>query len=101
MPSCVPSAPPTRSTVGPPLDRSEGRGRMDLLQHTPALTRETASTIARDVYGLHADASPLPGERDQNFLLRTLAGNSFVLKIANAADSRSLLEAQSAALAHV
>jgi 4-aminobutyrate aminotransferase-like enzyme/Ser/Thr protein kinase RdoA (MazF antagonist) len=74
---------------------------MDLLQHTPALTRETASGIARDVYGLQAEASPLPGERDQNFLLRTRAGNSFVLKIANAADPRSLLEAQSAALAHV
>jgi 4-aminobutyrate aminotransferase-like enzyme len=74
---------------------------MDLLQHTPSLTRDAASAIARDLYGLHADASPLPGERDQNFLLRTHAGNTFVLKIANAADSRSLLEAQSAALAHV
>ena len=46
--------------------------------------------------GVDGDVSPLPSERDQNFLLRT-SGERFVLKIANA-DSRALLEAQNAAL---
>ncbi len=74
---------------------------MDLLQHTPALTPERAAAIARDVYGIAAAATPLPGERDQNFVLHSDAGDRFVLKIANAADDRSLLEAQNAAMSYV
>jgi 4-aminobutyrate aminotransferase-like enzyme/Ser/Thr protein kinase RdoA (MazF antagonist) len=74
---------------------------MDLLQHTPSLTPETAAEIARDVFGLAARATPLPGERDQNFLLTTASAGRFVLKIANAADDRSILEAQNGALDHV
>ena len=57
--------------------------------------------MARRLYGIDADASPLPSERDQNFLLLTAAGDRFVLKIANSTDDRALLDAQNAALAHV
>jgi 4-aminobutyrate aminotransferase-like enzyme/Ser/Thr protein kinase RdoA (MazF antagonist) len=74
---------------------------MDVLQFTPALTPSEASDMARRLYGIDAEASPLPSERDQNFLLLTAAGDRFVLKIANSADDRALLEAQNAALAHV
>ena len=74
---------------------------MDVLQFTPALTPSEASDIARRLYGIDADASPLPSERDQNFLLLTAAGDRFVLKIANSTDDRALLDAQNAALAHV
>src|SRR4051812_725107 len=74
---------------------------MDLLQHTPALSTAEAAAIARDRYGLQAQASLLPGERDQNFAIDTPAGDRFVLKIANGLESRALLEAQNAALAVV
>src|SRR5258706_2057560 len=74
---------------------------MDVLQHAPTLTPAEASDVARRLYGLDADASPLPSERDQNFLLQTATGDRFVLKVANGTDERALLEAQTAALAHV
>jgi 4-aminobutyrate aminotransferase-like enzyme len=74
---------------------------MDVLQHAPALTAADAQDLARRFYGLDAAASPLPSERDQNFLMLTPSGERFVLKIANATDDRALLEAQNAAIEHV
>ena len=74
---------------------------MDLLRHAPALTPEAAARTAIELFGVDGTASPLPSERDQNFLLRTTGGDRFVLKIANSTDSRALLEAQNAALSHV
>ena len=70
-------------------------------QHAPALTAAEAAELGRRLFGIDADASPLPSERDQNFVLRTESGDRFVLKIANRTDDRALLEAQNAALAHV
>ena len=43
---------------------------MDVLQHAPALTRDEAESLARRLYGLEADTSPLPSERDQNNRMR-------------------------------
>ena len=40
----------------------------------------------------------MPSERDQNFLITDNSGQRFVLKIANASESRSFLEAQNAVL---
>src|SRR5688500_1295903 len=74
---------------------------MDVLQHAPALTAAEAADLARRLFGIDAEATPLPSERDQNFVLRTQAGDRFVLKVANSTDDRALLEAQNAALAHV
>jgi len=74
---------------------------MDAILHAPALTPADAADLARRLYGIDAGASPLPSERDQNFLLRAADGNRFVLKIANATDDRALLDAQNAALAFV
>src|SRR4051812_37591707 len=74
---------------------------MDVLQHAPMLSAADAADVAERLFGVVAEASPLPSERDQNFALRTAAGDRFVLKVANAADDRLLLEAQNAALAHV
>lgn len=73
---------------------------MSLLQQAPRFALADAARLARDLYGLDAAASPLPSERDQNFLLTTVAGR-FVLKVANAAEDRAMLEAQNAAMAHV
>ncbi len=70
-------------------------------QKTPRFTPADASGLARDLFGVQAASSPLPSERDQNFLLTTDAGPEFVLKIANAADAPEVLEAHNAALAHL
>lgn len=43
-------------------------------------------------------ARRLPSERDKNYLLTSDSGQQFVLKIANASESRSFLEAQNAVL---
>ena len=74
---------------------------MDLLQHAPALTAAEAAELGRRLFGVDGVASPLPSERDQNFVLHTAGDDRFVLKIANSTDDRALLEAQNAALAHV
>ncbi len=74
---------------------------MSPLQRTPRLNAAAAGQLARDLYGVAATVAVLPSERDQNFLLTTDAGERFVLKIANAAEERTLLEAQNALLAHV
>jgi len=74
---------------------------MQLLSHTPAFDVESAKKIAERIFGLRATARVLPSERDQNFLLSDDVGGRFVLKIANALESRELLEAQNAALDHL
>jgi 4-aminobutyrate aminotransferase-like enzyme/Ser/Thr protein kinase RdoA (MazF antagonist) len=74
---------------------------MNLLEYSPALTPQAAGEIARELYAVAAEATALPSERDQNFLLQTAAGERFVLKIANAAEPVAMLEAQNAVLAHL
>src|ERR1051325_4117336 len=74
---------------------------MSLLENTPRFGVEAAAGIAAEFFGIRATAQPLPSERDQNFLLTTSTGEKFVLKIANALESRDFLEAQNAALNHV
>ena len=72
-----------------------------ILQQAPRFDLAGAARLAREMYGLDASASALPSERDQNFRLTTTAGGRYVLKIANAAEPRAMLEAQNAAMAHV
>lgn len=74
---------------------------MPLLTHTPVFDVESAARIAEKSFGLRATARVLPSERDQNFLLTDGAGEKFVLKIANALESLTFLEAQNAVLAHL
>lgn len=74
---------------------------MSLLQQSPRFDVAVAARLARDLYGLEAAATPLPSERDQNFLMTPSEGERYVLKIANATEDRAMLEAQNAAMAHV
>jgi Ser/Thr protein kinase RdoA (MazF antagonist) len=74
---------------------------MRLLENTPRFKNEAAVKIAAESFGIQATARPLSSERDQNFLLTNSADEKFVLKIANALESREFLEAQNAALNHV
>ncbi len=71
------------------------------LARAPRFTPDEAAAIARNYYGIDGAAAPLTSERDQNFLLETPAGERFVLKIANAAEDRALLDAQNAAMRRV
>ena len=74
---------------------------MSILDHSPRFSVDDARRFTQELYGLSAIASPLPSERDQNFLLLTDYQERFVLKIANATEERRLLEAQNAAMAHL
>ena len=56
-----------------------------------------AERLARELYGRAGSARPLPGERDENFLLAT-EGGSFVLKIAEESEREEVLDLQNAAL---
>ncbi|MGE0126473.1 MAG: aminotransferase class III-fold pyridoxal phosphate-dependent enzyme [Blastocatellales bacterium] len=71
---------------------------MSLLKHSPSFSLEAATELAREIYGVRAQVSPLPSERDQNFLLRDQSGDKFVLKISNALEDRAMLEAQRQAM---
>jgi Ser/Thr protein kinase RdoA (MazF antagonist) len=74
---------------------------MHLLEHAPQFDLKTALAMAANQYGIVANATVLPSERDQNFLLTTDYGEKFVLKIANALEDRAHLEAQEQVLKHL
>lgn len=74
---------------------------MSIVEHAPKFDLNSASRLARDLYGLEASAICLPSERDQNFLLETASGERFVLKMANATEERTMLEAQNRVMDHL
>jgi 4-aminobutyrate aminotransferase-like enzyme/Ser/Thr protein kinase RdoA (MazF antagonist) len=67
----------------------------------PALAPADGEAIAHDHYGIAATATPLPGERDRNFLLSTGTGARYVLKVSHAGEARALLELQNQVLDHL
>lgn len=68
---------------------------------TPKFASHEAADIAQEVFGLAARVVALPSERDQNFLLATVAGTKAVLKIAKSDEDRAVLELQNAVLKHL
>lgn len=74
---------------------------MSILQFRPRLTAVAVQQIAQSHYQLTATATPLPSDRDQNFLLTTESGQKFVLKIANGLEKRPMLELENAAMSHL
>lgn len=62
---------------------------------------QCAVALARERYGLKAAARRLTGERDENFKLALAAGEEYVLKIANTAESTTVSDLQTAALLHL
>jgi len=60
----------------------------------PRFTASDALAAALARYGISGDATPLPSERDQNFLIADPRRGKFVLKIANRDDSAELLDFQ-------
>ena len=60
-----------------------------------------AVRLARELYGVEAEARPLPGEHDDNFHLATPEGPGFVLKVMHPARERDLLDLQCRMLRHL
>jgi Ser/Thr protein kinase RdoA (MazF antagonist) len=75
--------------------------RVPNLTLVKSVDRIFAQAIAEKYFGIQATAEELPSERDQNFLLRAGGGEKFVLKIANDAEERAVLEAQNAMIRHL
>ena len=67
----------------------------------PTFSAGEAERLAGELYGIKGYARPFHGYWDQNFLIETDTGEKFVLKIANAAERREVLDAQNLALQHV
>jgi len=74
---------------------------MTTVENAPRFTTAEAEDIALRVFGYAAAASPLPSERDQNFLLTTATGTRRILKIANPAEDPANLKMQNAAMFHL
>ncbi len=71
-----------------------------LVDFAPRFTVSAAARLARTGFGVDGRATELTSDRDQNFLIEGSppASTRIVLKIANARESRELLEAQQAVL---
>jgi Ser/Thr protein kinase RdoA (MazF antagonist) len=70
------------------------------LDSIPSFSRSEALDVAEREYGIHGDATSLPSERDQNFLIAA-PGATYVLKIANLSDAPELLDFQNQAMKRV
>lgn len=71
-----------------------------LITPPPNLSLTAAAAILEDHYGLCGTVTPLPGERDRNFLIRAADGGAHVLKIANPAEEPAVTDLQMALLRH-
>jgi Ser/Thr protein kinase RdoA (MazF antagonist) len=72
-----------------------------IAEETPAFSEKEAIAVALDRYGLDVSVRSLVSERDQNFHLLATDGRQYVLKIANAAESRAVTDFQIRALIHI
>ena len=87
----------------PNIRRSQtGEGTDTVLEaRAPSFSAAEAERVAEEAFGIRAVAHPLDSERDQNFRLLEEDGREWVLKIANPAEDRAVLEMQTAALQHI
>lgn len=60
-----------------------------------------AVELAHRLHGLRVEARALPGEADENFLLRTEDGERLVLKVSRVDEDAAVLEAQAAVMDHL
>ncbi len=73
----------------------------DLLQTTPDFSIAQAKLLLAEHYGLDGSLSPLDSERDQNFRVSASDGETYILKIVNAAEPLVESEFQTALLGHI
>ncbi len=58
----------------------------------PEVTLEAAEDLVQRIWKIDAAASPIPGERDRNFVLRERNGSRFVLKISARSETERRLD---------
>jgi 4-aminobutyrate aminotransferase-like enzyme len=90
--------------AGPAADGPAADGPLatdPLASVPPAFGDEAARRILRDAFGVTGTLTALAGERDQNFRADTADGQRFLFKISNPADTRPVLDMQTAALRHI
>lgn len=73
-------------------------GNPTLRFQVPEVDPADLAALLAEAYGLAGDLSPLPGERDRNFLLTASTGARHVVKVSNADEDRAVIELQHAAL---
>jgi Ser/Thr protein kinase RdoA (MazF antagonist) len=71
------------------------------LDSIPRFSAVEAERAARELFGIEGAVSPLPSERDQNFLIADPVRGKLVLKIANRDDGAALLDFQHQAMSRV
>jgi Ser/Thr protein kinase RdoA (MazF antagonist) len=71
-----------------------------LMTEPPAILEAKAAALTQSHFGVGGRARLLGGERDENFLIAAESGD-FVLKVANAAEERDVIDFQTRALVHL
>lgn len=75
---------------------------MTALDLSPSYSAENARRFASEVFGVDvANVTPLPSERDQNFLLRDSNSKRWVLKISNGQESPEFIDGQNQMMVHL
>ncbi len=72
----------------------------DFMKTAPAFTPEQAGALLKTHFGIEGALSALDSERDQNFKVAAASGETFILKIVNAAEPLAESDFQTALLAH-
>ncbi|MBL7074256.1 aminotransferase class III-fold pyridoxal phosphate-dependent enzyme [candidate division KSB1 bacterium] len=67
----------------------------------PRFSDKEIMRFARELYGINASVRQLESYMDQNFHLTDDMGREFILKIANPAEKREVLDAQNQAMGHL
>jgi 4-aminobutyrate aminotransferase-like enzyme/Ser/Thr protein kinase RdoA (MazF antagonist) len=67
----------------------------------PNFSAQQTQELLQTHFKLSGELKPLPSERDQNFHLKAADGNQYVVKIANVAERREILDLQNAAMMHL
>ena len=66
-----------------------------------AISASDAERLAKELYGITAAGTALPGEYDCNFHLRAADGHEYVLKCMHPARENSFIDMQCAALTYL
>lgn len=65
---------------------------MTYLQEPPKLSESEVSNSVQEYYGLEGTLHPLPGDRDQNFLLESPGGQKHVVKVSSLDEVQEIIE---------
>ncbi|WJF89328.1 phosphotransferase [Paraburkholderia bonniea] len=72
-----------------------------LLNPAPQVPASAVRDIAVSVFGQTGEVTPLTGERDQNFHLKTAEGHEYLLKITHPGEPQDVVNFQTEAFRHV